>query len=119
GGGEGHGGYDDPLSSLEANGFEGQVQGGGAGIDRDRVLMSEILRKFHFKLLGLRAGRQPAAPERIHHLAYLVFADGRLVEGDFHSSLTKAESRKQLPARSLQRGAKAENQTTDHGRQDH
>ena len=60
------------------------MQRGGAGIDGDGVLMSEILRKFLFKLLGLRPGRQPAAAERIHHFANLVLADRRFIKGNFH-----------------------------------
>ena len=38
-GGEGHGGHQDALAGFETDGFEGQVEGGGAGVQGDGVLL--------------------------------------------------------------------------------
>ena len=84
GGGEGHRGHNDALTGLEADGFEGEVQCGGAGVDGDGVFLRDIGGEVFFELLGSRAGGEPAAFEGGDDFVDFFGADTGFVEGDFH-----------------------------------
>jgi len=80
GGGKSHRGDDYSLPGLEANGFEGEVQSGGAGVEGDGVFLAKISRKLRLELLGLRPRRQPTAAQSVNDFVDLVLADRGFVE---------------------------------------
>ena len=82
-GGEGHGRNEDPLPCFEADGFEGEVESGGAGIDGDGVLLMDVAGKFGLELFGPWAGREPAAFEGGDDFVDFLRADAGFVEGNF------------------------------------
>ena len=98
---KGHRRHDDALAGLQANGFERQVQCRGAGIDGNRVLLLEILAKLPLELLGLRPGGEPAALERLDHLADFLRSDAGFVKRDLHKKKQKLGKQPPPPARRL------------------
>src|SRR5215213_6113313 len=60
GAGKRHGWHDNRLTSFEADRFEGEMEGSGAGVYRDGVAMAEITGKLSFELLHLWSGGEPA-----------------------------------------------------------
>ena len=81
--GKGHGGHDDTLAGLKADGFEREVQGGGAGIEGDGVFLIQVGGEIALELLGLGARGEPTALEGIDDLRDFLRADAGFVEGDF------------------------------------
>ena len=59
------------------------MQGGSAGIYRDRVLVLEVVGELALELLGLGARGEPTALEGIDDLSDFLRADAGFVEGDF------------------------------------
>src|SRR5207302_1757599 len=94
-GGERHGGHDHALARLQANGFQREVQCGGAGIDRDGVLVFEVIGELTLELFRPGPGREPATLERINNLVDFLSTDAGFVEWNFHGEKQKAENRKQ------------------------
>ena len=65
GGGKGHGGDQHTLSGFEAQGDGRQMQGGGAGVERNGVARSDGGGEFFFKEAGIGAGSEPAGAEHL------------------------------------------------------
>ena len=59
------------------------MQRGGARIDRDGVLVLEVVAKLPFELFGLGACGEPTALEGVNDLSDFLRADAGFVEGDF------------------------------------
>ena len=81
-GGEGHRRHDDPLPCFKTDGFQREVQSGRAGVDRDGVLVFEVVGELALELFRLRPGREPAAFQGGNHLVDFLGADAGFVEGD-------------------------------------
>ena len=70
------------MPGLKADGFQREVQCGGAGIDRDGVPVFEVIGELTLELFRLRPGREPAAFERVNDLVDFLSANAGFVEGD-------------------------------------
>ena len=79
---EGVGGGDDLTAGLDAGGEEREVQGGGAGVDGDRMLGASVGGHGRLEGLDLGSGRQPARLQDVEHGSHLGIADVRRRERD-------------------------------------
>jgi hypothetical protein len=94
GGRKSHGGHDYPLPRAKPNRLQCEVQGGGAGIEGDRVRLADIGRELALEPLDLRTGRKPPALQRVHDLVNFIRADAGLVKWDFlHGSQIRPQLR--------------------------
>jgi len=73
GGGKGKGGSDDFITGFEADGFECQMHGGGAGVDGDGVFGTDIGGKVLLELASLGAGGDPARADGFGDFVDFVF----------------------------------------------
>lgn len=102
GGGEGVGGGDDLIAARQADGFQGQVHGGGAGVDGDGVFGSHCLGEFGFKLSGFGASRDPAGEQRLTdfgQFGFVYVGQGKgeksvLIHISFHGGYGRQRDRK-------------------------
>jgi hypothetical protein len=83
-GGEGHGRDQHGLTGPQAQRVHGQVQGGGAGIDRYGMFSADFRREGSFEMSGARTCRKPAGAEAGHNFVDFTFADRRAEKRDVH-----------------------------------
>jgi hypothetical protein len=84
GGGEGHGRDENGVSGAHSNGFERQVQGGGAGVDRDRVGRAHECGEPAFEILDSLSGGEPSGIENRGNRRLLFFSDAGTEIRDVH-----------------------------------
>jgi hypothetical protein len=82
------------VTRTDAERRERGVQGGGAGVQRERGGRAEECREIRLELFSLRAGGNPARPQRIDHFCDFFFTDERRGKGQKLSSGAVAAPRR-------------------------
>src|SRR5215471_981597 len=80
GGREGHGGENDFVTFGNADGGQGEMKSGGAGIEGDSVAATDIGGKLILEFEGAGTGGKPAALEDLNDRVDFVFFDESAVE---------------------------------------
>src|SRR4029079_12268024 len=81
--GKGPGRNDHMIVLGYAERLKREVEGGGGGVDSQRMPRTNRAGKGLFECFGLRPGGEPAAAQRIHYSLDLPLADTRQCERNF------------------------------------
>jgi hypothetical protein len=82
GGGEGHRGNEHGFASGQADGLDREMEGGRAGVQRDRMPGADRFRELLLETADPGPGRQPAGAERRDDFGDLGVGDLRAMEGN-------------------------------------